>query len=80
MVSLGTMKICINQLEYCFSMCVFRAECGQAMCAVSEGGLSVPHGADSSTGQCGVGTERAEGRVLQRGSQQLLCRGGAVEV
>lgn len=50
------------------------------MCAVSEGGLSVPHGTDSSTGQCGVGTERTEGRVLQRGSQQLLCRGGALEV
>lgn len=61
-------------------MCVFRAECGQAMCAVSEGGLSMPNGTDSSTGQCGVGTERAEGRVLQRGSQQLLCGGGTLEV
>lgn len=50
------------------------------MCSVSEGGLSMPHGADGSTGQCGVGTERAEGRVLQRGSQQLLCGGRTLEV
>lgn len=50
------------------------------MCSVSEGGLSMPHGADGSTGQCGLGTERAEGRVLQRGSQQLLCGGRTLEV
>lgn len=69
-----------NSWNSTVALCVFRAECGQAMCEVSEGGLSVSHGTDDSTGQCGVGTERAEGCVLQRGSQQLLCRGGALEV
>lgn len=62
-------------------MCVsLRSECGPAVCSLRQGGLSLC----VQPGVCergrGLGAERTQSAFLQRRTQQLLQRGGGLEV